>query len=84
MSYTPEVPPDHVDPEFRSFLNRQFLDISNELVQTNKFIERREMPYKPQVGNIYYFGDPSSNSYDAAITAEGWWGYKSTGWSQIG
>ena len=83
MSFAQEAVPSSVDDELREFLNRKFIEIAIEFRKHGKFPERKEMPYKAQTGDIHYFGNPASHSYDAAITAEGFWGLKNTGWVQM-
>lgn len=80
MSLSQEQPPISVDEELSEFLNRRFVDVGNELVKPSKFPQRKEMPYKPQTGDVHYFGDPATHNYDASITAEGFWGLTSGGW----
>ena len=84
MSITQEQPPINVERELREFLVRRFIEIGNEFNRPGKFPERKEMPYKSQIGDVHYFGNPATHAYDAAITAEGFWGLKSTGWVQLG
>lgn len=80
MSLSQEQPPIKLDDELGDFLSRRFIEVGNELDKPSKFKERKEMPYKPQTGDVHYFGNPASHSYDAAITTEGFWGLTSTGW----
>lgn len=84
MSISQEDVPDSVEEVLREFLQRRFIDIAVALDTPANYSERKEMPYKPRIGSIYYFGNPVSHNYDPAILAEGWWGLKSTGWVQIG
>ena len=84
MNLSGEAVPDSVEEELREYLNRKFIEIENAFQAPSKFPERKEMPYKPQIGDVHYFGNPATHNYDAAITAEGFWGLKSTGWVQIG
>lgn len=78
-----EQPPFEVDENLRNYLIRAFTDVDNQLKAPSKFPERKEMPYKPQVGDVHYFGNPATHNYDAAITLEGYWGLTSTGWKQL-
>ena len=78
-----ESPPSSFTPDQQDFLTRRFIDVGTALGQTHEFPPRREMPYKPQIGHVYYFRDPTGAGYDAAITAEGLWVYKSTGYTFI-
>jgi len=84
MSLIQETTPESVEEELREFLTRRFIDISAEFEQEPSYPVRKMMPYKPQIGETYYFPDPTGHNFDVAITAEGWWGLKSTGWVQIG
>ena len=83
MSISQEDVPESVDEELREFLARRFIDIAVALDKPSRYVERKEMPYKPQQGSIFYFGNPGTHNYDPAITSEGWWGLKSTGWVLI-
>jgi len=83
MSLTQEVPPKNTDENLREYLVRRFLEIGTALDLPSKFPERREMPYKPRIGDIHYFGDIADHSYDAAITTEGFWGLTNLGWAQL-
>ena len=82
-SISQEQPPQDIDDSLRSYLSRRFISIGNALNRTHEFVERKQPPPKPQTGDIYYFGDPLTHNYDPAITSEGWWGMKSTGWVLI-
>jgi len=84
MALAEEVAPAGTDSNLTEFLDRRFIDVSIELSKSHKHLERREMPYKPENGDLFYFGDPANHSYDAAITVEGFWGKISTGWTQLG
>ena len=83
MSISQEDVPGSVEEVLREFLQRRFIDIAVALDSPARYVERKEMPYKPQIGSIYYFGNPGTHNYDPAITSEGWWGLKSTGWVLI-
>ncbi len=84
MAISQEQPPFEIDEELREYLIRFRTDVDNEFRSAPKFPERREMPYKPQVGDVHYFGDLGTHDYDAAITAEGFWGYSDPdGWRQL-
>lgn len=84
MSLSQEQPPSDVDEVLKDFLSRKFISIGNELNQPSKFPIRKEMPYKAQIGDVHYFGNPATHNYDAAITVEGFWGLKSSGWVDLG
>ncbi len=84
MSLSQEQVPLTTKEDLSEFLTRRFIDVANELVKPSKFPERKEMPPKPQVGDMHYFGDPADHSYDAIITVEGFWGFTSAGWVGLG
>lgn len=84
MSLQIDVPSFDDLSQVQSFLQDQFLALSIELNKSKEHIQVKVMPTKPKIGKVYYFGNPVSNTYDVAITSEGWWGYKTTGWSQLG
>ena len=83
MSLTHEYPPADITESLKDYLSRRFIDVDNELKKPSRFPERKTMPQKPQIGNVEYFGNPATHNYDAAITAEGLWIFKSTGWTFI-
>lgn len=76
MSLSQEEPPEGLDPELKEYLSRRFIDIDNLLSRAPKHPERKRMPYKPQFGDVQYFGDPASHDYDAIILSKGWYGFK--------
>jgi len=76
MSLSQETPPESFEQAEREWLARRFTDVGNELDQPSKYPERREMPYKPRFGDIQYFGDPATHSYDPVIATRGWWGFR--------
>ena len=80
MSISLEQAPDGTNDELKSYLERMFLSVNQEIDKSHKFPERRTMPYKPQIGDVRYFGNPADHSYDADITIEGFWGYTNSGW----
>ena len=83
MALSQEQPPPGVDEALREYLIRFRTDIDSELRKASKFPERKEMPYKPQSGDIHYFGDPADHNYDAAITTEGFWGLRNGTWRRL-
>jgi len=83
MSLSQEQVPLTVEDELREFLARRFVEVANEIDRPGKFPERKEMPYKPQTGDVHYFGNPATHSYAAAITTEGFWGLTNTGWVKL-
>lgn len=84
MSIGQEQPPLSTDEELSEYLNRRFIDIGSQFADSPKFPERKEMPYKPQIGDVHYFGNPSTHNYSVQITAEGFWGYTRLGWVLLG
>ena len=80
MSLTREQPPEDTPEELRKYLNRRFDSIADAFSQPIQYPVRKEMPPKPQIGAVHYFGDPATHNYDAAILTEGFWGYASSGW----
>ena len=76
-----EQPPEDVDVPLKEFLSRQFVQVNIALEQNNDFDVRYVLPAKLRVGKIYYFGAAVATT---PITGEGWWGFKSTGWVQLG
>ena len=83
MSISQEQPPEEIDDNLKEYLKRRFVDIGTEFDKPGKFPPRKEMPYKPQIGDVHYFDDPADHNYDAEITSEGFWGLKSTGWAEL-
>jgi hypothetical protein len=84
MNLSQERPPENIDEDLGEFLVRRFIDVGTALDQAPVFPPRKQMPYKPQLGHVHYFGDPTIHDYDAAITSEGFWGLTSEGWVPIG
>ena len=71
-----EQPPVSTEPDLADYLYRRFREVAIALPDAQHANpERKEMPYKPQFGHVYYFGDPDVHNYDAAINVAGWWGY---------
>lgn len=83
MALSQEYPPDSTDEDLRDFLIRRFVDVDNNLKQASKFPVRKEMPYKPQVGDIHFFGDPLTHNYDPVITKASFWGLTDLGWVDL-
>jgi len=79
-----EVPPESFPADQRDFLTRRFVDVGTALGQVNNFTPRKQMPYKAQIGHMYYFNDPTGQGYDPVITQEGIWVFKSTGYIFVG
>jgi hypothetical protein len=64
----------------REYLERMFVDIGFAVQQNNQMPILYSLPDKPKKGKIYFFGQVINPD----ITAEGYWGYKTTGWVQLG
>ena len=75
-----EIPPESFEFDQRDYLNRRFTDVGTLFGQTHEFTPRKQMPYKPQIGHLFYFNDPTGQNYDPVITSEGLWVFKSTGY----
>lgn len=75
-----EQAPSHLDADLISYLDRMRREIQLAFNTISQLSVLYVLPAKPQVGKIYYFGAAIPTT---AITAEGYWGYKSTGWVQI-
>lgn len=75
-----ETPPVNVDATFKDYLVRMRSAINIALSSPDYFAPRSTLPRKFKVGNVYYF---TSAIPTTAITGEGLWIYKSTGWTQI-
>lgn len=73
-----EQPP--ISPDaLKEYVYRQLVGLESDINQLDKIQPRTAIPAKPIIGKIYYF----SNIVLPAITVEGYWGYKSTGWVLI-
>jgi len=75
MGLTLETPPDSFTEVEREWLTRRFVEVGAVLDQPSKHPERHRMPYKPRFGDIHYYGDPLTHSYDAVITSHGLWAF---------
>lgn len=76
-----EEPPITTAPELRAYLMRMRQDIAVSLQQSQQLPVLYVEPNKPQQGKLYYFG--SEIQGHPAITQEGLYVYKSTGWEFI-
>jgi len=74
-----EQPPINIDPALSEYLSRVLTNLENTQVSLDKIQPITIVPTRPVIGKIYYF----STAILPSITAEGYWGYKSTGWIQI-
>lgn len=75
-----EQPPYNTDLKLSSYLLRVLGMLERNIKLVEKIQPRTALPSRPEVGKIYYF----SSTVLPTITAEGYWGYKSTGWVQLG
>ena len=73
-------PPDTTDPDMVAYLEQMFEEVALEIRNSGKFARRDKLPQDPEIGRMYYFNAAIPTT---AITSEGWWGYKSTGWVNI-
>ena len=73
-----EQPPVNTDPMLAEYLNRMFNNVNLMAIDQYNYDVINIVPVKPKIGCVYYFG-----AAVGVITAEGWWGYKSTGWVQL-
>lgn len=74
-----EPPPDGIDPELSSYLERIVISINIALSQSNQLPKISELPKNPSVGKIYYF----TREIPGVIISEGFWGFTSLGWVQL-
>jgi len=75
-----EQPPESVDPELIEWLTRRMIEMNIAFAQVEDYDVLYQLPEKYNVGTIRYFGAAIPTT---AITAEGLWCYKSTGWTQV-
>lgn len=76
-----EQPPYSTDENLKEYLSRMFNNVNISLQQSHIIPRQNTLPARPEVGGIYYFNAAIPST---SITAEGYWGYKSTGWVQLG
>jgi len=77
-----EQPPLSTAPELSEYLNRAFILTDVAVRQNHKNIIRYNLPDKPIVGALYYFG--AMMPLDPDVTEEGLYVYKSTGYTLLG
>ncbi len=75
-----EQVPASTDDVLAEYLNRMLNDINYALQESNDYDVLTNIPAKPKIGKQYYFNAAITST---PITAEGWWGYASTGWQQL-
>ena len=73
-------PPADISSELRRYLLKMFEEVNSSIYSADEIEPRTRMPERPVIGKIYFF----KNVIGTIITEEGWWGYKSTGWVQLG
>jgi hypothetical protein len=77
-----DQPPKSFNEEQAEWLNRMFhlarlSDQNSDIIPTHV----ASVPAKPKIGKVYFFAAAIPAT---AITGEGYWGYKSTGWVLLG
>lgn len=73
-----EQPPKSTEPVLREYLSRVNTEISYQIDDSNKITRYTALPDKVFAGRLYYFKNAIPSH--TVITAEGFYGYKSTGW----
>lgn len=74
-----EQPPTDLDAGLIAYLERLQIKINIALSQNQQLNKLNALPKNPQVGKLYYFNAAIAPD----ITGEGFWGYTSTGWTQL-
>ena len=80
MPIPDEIPPEDFTQDQIEYLQRMFRYAKKEDEEQDLVPKRDKLPIVPEIGRLYYF----NSAILPNITAEGYWGYKSTGWVQIG
>lgn len=75
-----EQPRVDVPSDLIGYLNRQTVAINLALMDVQYFVPKTILPERVRVGEAHYFAAAIPTT---AITGEGLWIYKSTGWIQI-
>lgn len=75
-----EQPPKGIDDDLKEWLTRLVINLNNKLRNVDDYEVLYAVPDKVFIGMTRYFGAAIATT---AITAEGLWIYKSTGWAQI-
>jgi len=75
-----EQPPVSTDDDLKEWLARRMVELNIAFGQIEDYDVLYQIPEKNFVGMVKYFGAAIPTT---AITAEGLWCYKSTGWTQI-
>lgn len=66
----------------KEWLTRLFRQIDIELNKHDVLQRRTDLLDKPLIGKLYYFDNAAPS--EPTITGEGYWGYTSAGWVQLG
>lgn len=74
-----EQPPFDVAANLKEYLVRQIARLEDLISNTAKLPILMNLPIRPQIGRIYYFGRIIAPN----ITAIGFWGYTPTGWRRL-
>lgn len=80
MPSIPQELPNTGDVELTGFLNRLIQNVNLAFLDVQYFEPKYILPTRVRVGEVHYFGAAIPTT---AITGEGLWAYKSTGWTQI-
>lgn len=81
MAITNQAPPDSTEDELAEYLSRFRTEVVNAFAGKDIIQGYTAIPSVLQVGKVYYFHN--AIAAHPTITAEGWYGYKSTGWVLI-
>jgi hypothetical protein len=73
-------PAELFEPDQNAYLDRQLHSINNVLLRTNYYTPIYNIPNKPRIGMVFYFGEAL---VDTDITGEGLWVFTSQGWKPI-
>ena len=77
-----EQPHESFNDDQKEWLTRLFRQIDIELNKSDQLTRRTDFNDKPKIGKLYYFDNAAPS--EPLITGEGYWGYTSAGWVQIG
>ena len=78
MATLPQIPND-IDDNLKQYLQLLTSDLNTGLDNALIIPQLSAIPAKPVIGKIYYF-----SQVVGVITEIGYWGYKPTGWVQLG
>lgn len=82
MAITDEQPPEDTEPRLKEYLTRMFRDARYEDTTKNQVDRYTNLPEQVSIGKTYFF--LNAIAAHPVITAEGFYGYKSTGWVLLG